>query len=456
MALKKRHKILLAVVAVIVAACSQNDTLKVAIDDSPEVLISFETFHEKSTKTAAATGEISGPANFTRDAYGNGGMGVWGFKGAPDDIPAPSAVSTYTVDVSDEDTFIPVFENTQVWYEDVDDALFRPKGFTYLMPQYWDKQAEYIFFAYAPYNNSKNAADQDLVEFDKTTGCFTVRDIESVQDMSKNNNKTGDALQYGGSGAGHAYQAADATGVTDYLMATYATDQKYSGTNQVGKPGYDPAYTTPEDDYRYQTVGFTFKHLLSKLYINIQADDDLGNDVKSITVDKLTIDNMPETSADVAVYTQTSPTAPAGTYTPANWTGKALHVIDTNPATNTNATSKNKLYVVKGGTAQTAPTTQKQSFYYYIVPNKADNPDTEGVTEKYMLNIKYSVTHLNDATDGFDIDPIDLSEYITEMQQNRTYTLTINIGIAHDMIVFSANVVAEWATAHESNFTVKQ
>ena len=452
MALKKRHNLLLAVAAVMVAACSQNDAFKVAVDDSPEVLISFETFHEKSTK--AATGEITGPANFTRDADGNGGMGVWGFKGAPDDIPAPQAIADYTVDVSDEDTFIPVFENTQVWYEDVTDALFRPKGFTYLMPQYWDKQAEYIFFAYAPYNNSKNAADQDLVEFDKTKGCFTVRDIESVQDMSKHNSGTGESLQYGGTGAGNSYRAADATGVTDYLMATYATEQKYSGTNQVGKPGYDPAYTTLEDDYRYQTVGFTFKHLLSKLYINIQADDDLGNDVKAITVDKLTIDNMPESSNDKAVYTQKSPTAPAGTYVPAYWTGSALHVIDTNPDTNEYATSQQKLYVVKGGTTQTPPTTQKQSFYYYVVPNKADNPATDE-TEKYMLNIKYSVTHLNNATDGFDIEPIDLSEYVTEMQQNRTYTLTINIGIAHDMIVFSANVVAEWATAHESNFTAK-
>lgn len=453
MALKKRHIILLAASTGLVVACSQNDAFKAVVDDNPEVLISFETFHEKSTKTAAATGEISGPANFTRDAAGNGGMGVWGFKGAPADIPAPSAVSDYTIDVSNQDKFIPVFENTQVWYEDVNEALFRPKGFTYLMPQYWDRMAEYIFFAYAPYNNSKNAANQDLVEFDKTTGRFTVRDIESVQDISKHNNGTGESLQYGGSGAGNAYQAADATDVTDYLMATYVTEQRYSGTNQVDKPGYDPAYTSP-DDYRYQTVGFTFKHMLSKLYINIQADD-LGNNVKSITVDSLVIDNMPETSTDKVVYVQTSPTAPTGTYAPTYWTGRALHVIDTNPATNTYATSQQKLYVVKGGTTQTPPTIQKQSFYYYVTPNKADNPATEA-TEKYILNIKYSVTHMNDATDVFNIEPIDLSEYITEMQQNRSYTLTITIGIAQDMIVFSANVVAEWATANESNFTVKQ
>ena len=453
MALKKRHKILLAVVAVIVAACSQNDTLKVAIDDSPEVLISFETFHEKSTKTAAATGEISGPANFTRDAYGNGGMGVWGFKGTPDDIPAPSAVSTYTVDVSDEDTFIPVFENTQVWYEDVTDALFRPKGFTYLMPQYWDKQAEYIFFAYAPYNNSKNANNQDLVEFDKTTGCFTVRDIESVQDVSKHNNETGESLQYGGTGADHAYQAADATDVVDYLMATYETEQRYSGTNQMGKTGYDDAYTAPQD-YRYQTVGFTFGHMLSKLTINIQPEEDPGTDIKSITVDSLTIDNMPESSSDKAVYTQNSPTAPAGTFVPATWTGKALQVINTDPTTNENATAKEKLYVVKGGTTQTPPTTQKQSFYYFVVPNTADDPATTAI-EKYLLNIKYTVTHTNNATEVVDIEPIDLSDYITDMQQNRTYTLTISISIAREKIVFNASVVSQWTTGAQQNLVIK-
>lgn len=453
MALKKRHKILLAVAAVMVAACSQNDAFKVAVDDSPEVLISFETFHEKSTKTAAATGEISGPANFTRDAYGNGGMGVWGFKGTPADIPAPQAVSTYTVDVSDANKYIPVFENTQVWYEDVNDALFRPKGFTYLMPQYWDKQAEYIFFAYAPYNNSKNASNQDLVEFDKTTGCFTIRDIESVQDVSKHNNETGESLQYGGTGADHAYQSDDATDVIDYLMATYETEQRYSGTNQIGKPGYDDAYTAPQD-YRYQTVGFTFGHMLSKLTINILADD-LGSDIKSITIDSLTIDNMPESSADLAVFTQTSPTAPAGTYAPAYWTGRALHVIDTDANTNAFATSKEKLYVVRGGTTQTLPTIQKQSFYYYVVPNKADNPATD-VVEKYKLNIKYSVTHLNDATNMVYVEPIDLSEYITEMQQNRSYTLTVSISMSHDEIVFSANVATLWAGGTGGNFTVKQ
>ena len=451
MALKKRHIILLAVTAGLVVACSQNDAFKAVVDDNPEVLISFETFHEKSTKTAA-TGEISGPANFTRDAAGNGGMGVWGFKGAPADIPAPSAVSDYTIDVSNQDKFIPVFENTQVWYEDVNEALFRPKGFTYLMPQYWDRMAEYIFFAYAPYNNSKNAANQDLVEFDKTTGRFTVRDIESVQDISKHNNGTGESLQYGGSGADNAYQAADATDVTDYLMATYVTEQRYSGTNQVDKPGYDPEYTSP-DDYRYQTVGFTFMHMLSKLTINIQAEDP-GTDIKSITVDSLTISNLPESSADKVVYVQTSPTAPAGTYAPTNWSGKALQVINTDATTNTYATSRTKLYILKGGTTQTPPTAQKQSFYYYVTPNKADNPATAEV-EKYMLNIKYSVTHMNDATDVINIEPVDLSDYLTEMVQNRSYTLTISISIAQERIVFTASIAAEWATGAQQNLNIR-
>ena len=458
MVLKRIHIILSAAVTILVAACSQNDIFKMSTDEEQDVMIGFETFHEKSTKTAtAATGEISGPSNFTRDANGNGGLGIWGFKGTPTAIPAASDIADYTIDVSDADVFEPIFENVQVWYEDVDDPIYKPKGFTYLIPKYWDKKAEYIFFAYAPYNNTKNASNEEIVSFDKTTGRFTVRDIESIQDISKHTG-SGESLKYGGTGTvpnstDKVYQASDATDVIDYLMAKYETEQKYTGTNQVGKTGYYDAYTTPKD-YRYQTVGFTFGHMLSKLVINLQADEQYSS-IKSMTVDYLTIENMPGTPTDKAVFTQNSPTAAAGTFTPSTWAGKTLQIINTDATTNANATSKSKLYILKdgslSGTVSTPPTAQKQSFYYYISPSTADDPSTIGVTEKYILNIKYAITFIDGSSEKFDANPIDLSGILTEFLQNRSYTLTINVAL--DNIFFNADV-ATWDSSLDQNITL--
>ncbi|MBO6078555.1 MAG: fimbrillin family protein [Bacteroidaceae bacterium] len=461
MVLKKRHIILSAAVTFLVAACTQNDIFKMNTDEEQDVLIGFETFHEKSTKTAtAATGEISGPSNFTRDANGNGGLGVWGFKGVPSAIPAASAVSNYTIDVSDENVFKPIFENVQVWYEDADDPMYGPKGFTYLIPKYWDKKAEYIFFAYAPYNNTLNASDEEIVSFDKTTGRFTVRDIESIQDISKHTG-SGESLQYGGTGTvpnstDKVYQAADATDVIDYLMARYETKQKYNGTNQAGKPGYADAYTSP-DDYRQQTVGFTFRHMLSRITINLQAED-TPKGIKSMAVSYLTIDNMPGASTDKALFIQNSPTAATGTYTPSTWAGKTLQIINTDATTNANATSKSKLYILKDGSLSgetvTKPTDQKQSFYYYVAPSTADDPSTTGVTEKYILNIKYEITYLDGTTEEVDVDPIDLSSKLTALLQNRSYTLTINVDL--NQILFCVNEVVGWGPAFEQEITVPE
>ena len=100
----------------------------------------------------------------------------------------------------------------------------------------------------------------------------------------------------------------------DYLMAKYETNQKYTGTNQDAK---EWTQYTSDPDLRDQTVGFTFGHMLSRIVIKLKAADTYKG-VKSINVSYLAIDNMPEVKTDKAVFTQTSPTAADGTYSPNN------------------------------------------------------------------------------------------------------------------------------------------
>ena len=452
---------LLAAAATILTACTNNEKMTADLSYDGPVMIGFETYHEKSLKAAPdATGEISGPTNFTS---AHGGFGVWGYKGTPANIGEATGTPK-VVNISSTTNFTPIFENVKVWYVDEANAAYKPKGFTYQVPKYWDKEAEYIFFAYAPYNKSTTTGDAPVVSLDRTTGNITVKDIESIQDMSKNNGETGEALQYRGTGTEGAYQAADAAGVIDYLMAKYETNQKYTGTNQDAK---EWTQYTSNPDLRDQTVGFTFGHMLSRIVIKLKAAETY-NGVKSINVSYLAIDNMPEVKTDKAVFTQTSPTAANGTYSPNNWDGKKLQIINTDIANNANATSKNALYILKNGVGKNGetettnademttivnPTPQPQSFYYYVAPSKADKDETAGTVEKYTLNIKYTITYVDNTTEVVTPEPIDLSGKLTEFVQNNSYKLTINVGL--NQIYFTVDAVEGFTEVEEKTIEIK-
>lgn len=407
----KKNYLLIAAAAALFAACSQTDTVKEVIDDNETVLIGFETFHEKATK-ATATGEISGPTNFTK---AHGGFGVWGYKGTPANIVAASGTPA-VVNISSTTNFTTVFNNVQVWYESASEPS---QGFKYAVPKYWDKNMEYIFFAYAPY-------DATNASLDRTTGNITIADIASIQDISANNSETGEALVYSGTAT---------TGVTDYLMATYEYDQKLNTTNQSSK------------DYslKGQTVGFTFGHMLSKLQINLQASEAYSG-VKTLTVNSLSIENMPTSASTKASFTQTSPTAPAGTYTPSSYTS-SLNVIGTG------GTSTAGLTILKNGSISgetvTAPTAQNQSFNYYVAPN---TPTGEG-TNKYLLNINYTITYVDNVVENVVVEDVDLSSKLASLLQNNSYTLTIKVAL--NQIYFTVDAVTGWTTQTGQEIEVK-
>lgn len=411
--MKKSYLMIAA--AALLAACAEKDTFKdVATED---VMIGFETFHEKATK-ATATDAITAKENLTK---AHGGFGVWGYKGAPASVGAATGTPA-VVDISD---FTTVFDNVQVWYES---ASTLTRGFTYAVPKYWDRASEYIFFAYAPY-------DKTNATIAPATGKITIADIPSVQDVSS---KTG-------SGQALVFDGSATTDVTDYLMATYVTEQKLvaenktttaQGTNQNYGDGTDITYTGQQ-----QTVGFTFGHMLSKLQINLQATEQYSG-VEYIKVDALSIERMPASASTKASFTQTSPTAPAGAYTPNTYASELIVIGE-------NGTSESSLYILKEGALAndgvtiTLPTKQNQSFNYYVAPNVADNSSTDA-TEKYLLNLTYTIHYVDGITEEVKKEDIDLSEKLTELLQNNQYSLTIKVAL--NQIYFDVISITDWVT----------
>lgn len=418
----KKSYLMIAAAATLFAACAEKDTFKdIAAGD---VLIGFETFHEKSTR-ATATDAIDAPDDLTT---GHGGFGVWGYKGAPDDIKTFENENDAMGNLNQTDKFTKVFDNVKVWYDATTSSSQNHAHFTYAVPKYWDKTAEYAFFAYAPWDN-------DQAELNTATGVITISDIAGIQDVSTSSGEN-KAKVYSGS-------ATDA--VTDYLMASYVTNQRYGSNPYTNQ--HNGSYSDHE-----QTVGFTFGHMLSKLQVNLMAYEAyLG--VKEIAVTYLSIENMPALGTDLekTIFTQTSAAAPAGTYNP-NYYIKNLEIINDNSTNdaNANATSKTELYVLKDGTAgasaegaPNAPTAQTQSFNYYVAPNAPANNATEA-NKKHLLNINYTINYVDGTSEDVTLKDIDISSQFAAMLQNNSYIL--NIKIALNEILFTASVT-DWASA---------
>ena len=413
----KKSYLMIAAAVLTFAACSNNDYVKEIVDENEAVLIGFETFHEKATKAAVNTA-----ANLT-DA--NGGFGVFGFNHTDN-----KTVSSGSIDVSAANT---VFNNVKVWYSAGADT----KEFTYEVPKYWDKYKYYTFFAYAPYNAS-------TVSLTKTTGKFTRTDVASLQSTNSTTTVTV------GSNSRTKYDAADETGVVDYLIAVCVPGQKYAATNQSGYTGYE------------KTVGFTFNHILSKLNVNVQAKNEAttGHQYKGVSdiqVSSLFIENLPNVSSSVT-YTQTNADGALGTFTPANYTTN-LNIIG-----GTNATTAGPLYILDGGASGSpivAPTTYiNQNFHYFVAPNTPTGTDHD----KYYLNIAYTINYVDGTSDPFTrrvdlsaltaagVNPAVATTAFTSMVQNYVYNINVTIGL--DQIYFAVDEVTDWATAVNTDVTI--
>ena len=461
---------LLAAAATIITACTNNEKMTADLDNDGQVLIGFETYHEKSLKAA-----VNNQSDMISD---NGGFGVYGYKHRNDREAEAGIINLSDIDPESNVNYVtPIFDNVKVWYEG---ATEKTRYFKYAVPKYWDKEKFYTFFAYAPYADKAAAATDAVVDdpatpedeskpgtaevkgisFNQSTGKFTRNDIKALQSTNKTT-----TVDVGEESSRTQYTTADETSVTDYLIAPYVPHQKSGTTNQIGK------------DYEGKdiTVGFTFSHILSKLNVFVKAknedndpDDENKNGheysgVQDIKVTKLNIKNLPNATTEIATYAQNKTNEVAGTWSPYRYT-TTLNIIS-----GTNATSASELYILDGGkgdatTVTNAPTTYiSQEFHYFIAPNNPDDPDTENdfnseeeeAAEHYILNIDYVITYVDGTTEPYSrtIDLSKESAAFASMAQNNTYNINITIGLTQ--IYFTVEAINGWATATETNIEIK-
>jgi len=403
----KKSYLMIAAAAAMFAACSSNDSFKEI--DNEDVLIGFETFHEKATKAAVSAGSDLTSAN--------GGFGVFGYNHEDNRAVSNGSINMTTTGTSN------VFNNVKVWYEDSNTPT---KGFTYEVPKYWNKNKYYTFFAYAPWNAS-------TVTLAPSTGKFTRTDVQSLQSTNATTTVTV------GSDDRTQYTTANEASAIDYLFAVCVPQQKYAATNQTTYTGYQ------------KTVGFTFSHILSKLNVIVQAKDESAGHqykgVKDIQVTSLNIENLPNAAANVT-YTQTATDGAAGTFSPANYTTN-LNIIS-----GTNALTAGPLYVLDGGAngnPVTAPTTYiNQSFHYWVAPNTPTGTDHD----TYKLNINYTINYVDNVSDSFTRTIVLSTESaaFTAMAQNYIYNITVTIGL--DQIYFNVDAINGWATPQDTNVEI--
>lgn len=332
--MRKSNYLLMAAATLLIIGCAQNDAFTEVEQDNADYLITFDTYHSKTTKAP-----IFEDANLTK---ANGGIGVYAYKfpAVPDPdndtklIPSIKYnTTTRTIDISsvagaDNIYTNPVFDNTLVYYNENYNPtpttvaeLFHQK-YTYDYPRYWDKQMYYVFFGYAPQMTAvagtvnPGAASADVF-LDVTTGLFTFNTMHEIQRASDAKEKTiGDVTvdQFYVIQSGDAnYSTSNNKDIKDYLISPCNPEEKMNSTNQ-SQANYDQ---------KDLTVGFTFSHLLSTLNVSIKAkkewfgDYDTDNDpstpdesfkgheykgIKSIYISKLEIENMPKLTGTDATY----------------------------------------------------------------------------------------------------------------------------------------------------------
>lgn len=427
----KKSYLMIAAAAALFAACSETDTFKNEIVGNETELIGFETYHGKATRAA-----INAEADLTDD---NGGFGVYGFKHKNN----RTVTSNGTIDLSDvsqennENYVTTVFDNVKVWYS----SGAATDNFTYAVPKYWDKLKNYTFFAYAPQTVKAQGSTKGIA-FDQSKGLFTRNDIIALQSTNNSQSNAGpnsNRVQYGDS----IESGAD---LKDYLIAPYVPTQKAGYTNHSSNKN---------------TVQFTFSHILSKLNVYVRAKNESaavsGHEyagVKDIQVTKLNIQNMPISSSETATYEQIKANEVGGKWTPGKYT-TTLNIIG-----GTGALTSDPLYILDGGDGTATSVTAKpqyipQEFHYFVAPNKpVDDSSTTGVDEgKYILNIDYTITYVDNTTDPFtrSIDLSGLNAAFTEMLQNNIYKIIVTIGL--DQIYFDVNTIKGWTPTDNSNDT---
>ncbi|MBR4593313.1 MAG: hypothetical protein IKO33_01875 [Bacteroidaceae bacterium] len=481
----KRNYLWIAATAMIMAGCTNTDILRDTSALDKPALITFDTYHSKSTKA---------PVNSEVDlTIENNGFGVFAFK-----HETTKTISEGKIDLSGiaKDYTNPVFDNTKTWYNPNYNETSSPfyTKYQYEFPRYWDKQMFYTFFAYSPYTAySQVVEDTDDADYDATlkgvtlftkTGLITRTDIHSVQCASDSkdtiitngNNPSITRKKYFVIPKSATADASDKD-IKDYTFAPCVPGQKWHATNQTVATT-DPKYYENSEI----TVGFIFHHALSQLKVNVKAkneendpDDNTKNGheykgIKSIYLTKLEITNLPPLTdldnnyitcsqnkvdfGSIYKYTKDEVVYNPLTFNPSNYNDKNLEIVKkTAEATSDNPAqylingtdTGDPLYILDGGyTLSDAPAGSStvngyidQNFVYYVAPNLPTVTDKN----KHNLVIEYYIDYMDNKSEKFsrtiqlDGAPFNFDEMLA------SYVYKIGITISLDQIYITVDDV---------------
>ena len=202
----KKIYFMIAAAATLFAACAETDVINdVNVENAPQA-IGFETFADNITRQVSNATAL----NSYHDAFG-----VWAYKSTKRD---EAVMPNYKVEHK------PDGDNLTWEYAGVNDQTIK----------YWDKNAEYAFYAYAPYVASGVTEDDGVISIEE--GEYAAN--ENLQTWGTDLN----TKEFSGEGD-------SPTASTDWMIAEKITGYK-TYTGQV-----------PEE----------FKHIMSKLVVKLQS-----------------------------------------------------------------------------------------------------------------------------------------------------------------------------------------
>ncbi|MBR4792926.1 MAG: fimbrillin family protein [Bacteroidaceae bacterium] len=242
----KKNYIIIAVVAAMMASCSDNVKLTNELAEKTKTdKIGFAVYSEKTTRGSDANSTVLEDFHKTFDVY------AWKFIGTEDqEVFNHTPVAYFATSTSTSDYVYVNSSPEEEWGTDwASNTDF--KGWFYENIRYWDKLATYKFFAIAPYE----ATPDPSLTISKTSTNFSIGDDSHKYDISNEVNK-----------------------------ADFTTDKKYFGFNK-------DYMIADMNETRIGLVTLNFHHILTKLNVKISIQDTYTGK-QEVTIKDLKIDGL--------------------------------------------------------------------------------------------------------------------------------------------------------------------
>lgn len=346
----KKNYFMLAAATMMLAACAETDLVnEIAVEETPQA-IGFETFADKVTRAVTDIKDQSGnvtQSNTTKLESYHSSFGVWAYKTT---TTTTNVMPNFKVQTTDQG-------NTWTYAAVNNQPL-----------KYWDKNAKYSFYAYAPY-----VADG----VSETSGVISIENGEYAanENLQTTLSTTLNSSKF--SGIGEASSEAS----TDWMIAAQITE-------------YD-TYANP--------VNEVFSHIMSKIVVKLIST------VPNTTINSVSVNN---------VYG-------SGEYNGSTWVpaGNAKSINGTIPngetSVGTLVTASTAYYVME---YLLIPSTQAPTFSI----NYTVNGDTYTVTDKEITGItKFDANTKYELTVTIDLTAIEFSATASDFTSSGTGSATI-------------------------------